>query len=314
MNIDKFGRSDTTARAAFRFRSPNAAASFPKTRDGNYDLSNLKLCNVGPPTLPEDAATKSYVDKQTRDGYREVHEEIDLQTQLNVSRMISSKNKTIEEISVKYDEKLKSLWDSLEQMNVHIDNTEQGITTALATFPDVENALNTLANQVSENIAAIRQEIDHRMHQPENLQINEEDLKNKIQSQLRGYIDRAVKYETDRYGDRVEIAIATANTGSKERLELEQKLQKKFDKLIDQTRISRAECALWHQDFMSTKSSIETRLTAITSKAEKAIAQISDSVNQLGTQLTVLEQALVDQGLYTGDPRKRSTDGQGTDR
>lgn len=313
MNIDKFGRSDTPARAAFRFRSPNAA-SFPKTRDGNYDLSNLKLCNVGPPTLPEDAATKSYVDKQTRDGYREVHEEVELQTRLNASRMNSAKNKTIEEISAKYDEKLKSLCTALEQMNAHIDNTEQGLTTALATFPDVENALNTLANQIAENIAAVRREIEERLSQPENLQINAEDLRNKIQSELRGYIDRAVKYETDRFGDRVEIAIATANTAAKERVALEQKLQKKFDNLLDQTRISKAECALWHQDSVSTKSSLEARLAALASKAEKAIAQINDSVNQLGAQLTVLEEALIGQGIYTGDPRKRSTDVQGTDR
>src|SRR3978361_1312233 len=153
MNIDKFGRSDTPARAAFSFRS-SSAASFPKTRDGDYDLENLKLCNVGAPTLPEDAATKSYADEQAHstleaankrlateiqglnDTCQEIREQADISNRLNVKRMVKLQNNVREEISAKYDEKLKSLWRAL---NAHIGSPEQqqGPTTPLATVPDV---------------------------------------------------------------------------------------------------------------------------------------------------------------------------------
>lgn len=139
MNIDKFGRSDTPARAAFSFRS-SSAATFPKTRDGDYDLENLKLCNVGSPTLPEDGATKSYVDEQVHsnleaankrlameiqglnDKCQEIREQADVTNRLNATRMAKLQNKLKEEISAKYDEKLKSLWRAL---NAHIGSPEQ---------------------------------------------------------------------------------------------------------------------------------------------------------------------------------------------
>ena len=309
MNIDKFGRSDTPAKAAFSFRC-SSAASIPKTRDGNYDMANLKLCNVGSPTLPEDAATKSYIDKQVRDESHDIRGEILLSKRINAERMVRFQSKTIEEIGVKYDEKFKSLWAALGQMNALVGETAQGLSTALDAFPHVEDALNTLATQISENVTAIRQEIADRMNQSAaELRINDEDLKNKIQSELRVYIAEKVKHETDQYGDRVEIAIASANTVTKERLELEQRLQKKFDDVINNIRLWRADCTLWHQEYMSTKSSTEDRLASVTNKAEKGIEQISDSLNQLGAQLTALEQALRDQGIYTADPRKRSLDG-----
>lgn len=132
MNIDKFGRSDTPARAAFSFRS-SSAATFPKTRDGDYDLENLKLCNVGSPTLPEDGATKSYVDEQVHSNLeaankrlateiQEIREQADVTNRLNATRMAKLQNKLKEEISAKYDEKLKSLWRAL---NAHIGSPEQ---------------------------------------------------------------------------------------------------------------------------------------------------------------------------------------------
>lgn len=109
-------------------------------------MENVKLCNVGPPTLPEDGATKSYVDEQVHSTLeaankrlateiQELREQAELSNRLNATRMVRLHDKTSEEISAKYDEKLKSLWRAL---NAHIGSPEQqGPPTALAAVPDV---------------------------------------------------------------------------------------------------------------------------------------------------------------------------------
>lgn len=60
--MDKFGCSFETKNHRRNEQIFRSLSQFPKTTDGNYDMQNMKLCNVAEPTLSQDSSTKNYVD------------------------------------------------------------------------------------------------------------------------------------------------------------------------------------------------------------------------------------------------------------
>ncbi len=59
MSVDKFGRHEDSLHRK-GLRGP-PGQGFLLTEDGNYDMNNKLICNLGEPVLTNDAVTKNYV-------------------------------------------------------------------------------------------------------------------------------------------------------------------------------------------------------------------------------------------------------------
>lgn len=73
MSLDKFARSSVSRSGKRIFVQNN---SFPLTKDGDYDFSYHRLCNIKSPEEDNDSTTKVYVDSSLNDIKKELYSEI----------------------------------------------------------------------------------------------------------------------------------------------------------------------------------------------------------------------------------------------
>lgn len=164
MNIDKFGRGTSSSSSSSRshdsmllLRSQHLQQGLPKTSDGNYDVGNLKLRNVGAPLDPLDATTKQYVDKLVEDRVSQLATKVQ-----NNEGTVEKLTSTLEELLAtkaqnnnnnnegtvkKLTSSIGELRFSITDLRDHIANIERSIIGVTA--PERNEEMMSLINQAA---------------------------------------------------------------------------------------------------------------------------------------------------------------------
>lgn len=143
MSLDKFGRASgrrpSTSRQDFR------PWFFPKTEDGNYDVENLKLCNVGAPTDPHDCVNKEYIDKLRK------------QRTKSTNALIKKLQNEIAEIKFEVD--MKDSRRSADVQNL-FDRHKSLQEDTLAYRKAADDAITSLTEAVEEDLRNLKSDLD----------------------------------------------------------------------------------------------------------------------------------------------------------
>lgn len=112
MSIDKFGRASLPGLQHHQVSSLIKSQGLPRTSDGNYNVGNLRLCNVGAPLSKKDAVTKQYVDELVDGLKRHV-----LSTERELVRIASATIPTLQEAVTGF---VSETSQALEDIKLHL--------------------------------------------------------------------------------------------------------------------------------------------------------------------------------------------------
>lgn len=291
MSLDKFGCSFESK----HYRNDYIKQMFrgqqiPKTSDGNYDIQNMKLCNVGEPTLAQDSSTKSYVDsvgeqmlnkfevhvKQFVDHSNRVYSIIsDLQQKTDFTGLrIASLKSDLDKKVMRANEKLAETEERLQNEMKNYDKECRNRIDMLK-IPKINDILKTVVGS-EEKTPTVEQQVHSLIN----------NKTNDLSTQLEAKINESTQNLEKELNELRERDIA--KICSKQSTQLEAKINEAIENLDKQLRELR-EKEIAKICSKKTKS-LKTKLTA---EVDQSLKEINEKINKLDEIIQNISASLV---------------------
>lgn len=108
--MNKFGHSLSSSRR--NYHQIIRSSALPTTAEGDYNVENRRLCNLGMPRDDNDASSKKYVDLATENLYNKVH--------VANEALETTLGNAVDDISVQVRSSMNRIQDFDQFLNEHV--------------------------------------------------------------------------------------------------------------------------------------------------------------------------------------------------
>lgn len=187
MSIDKFGRSLQSQKNRSGRVHPYMdflkvrGLLMTKTEDGNYNVENLKLCNVAEPTLSQDASTKHYTDRCFDNLKEPLQKEIKNKTVELDTLLKNHVSSQGDDIRRQIDASKLEIYTHHSQAELHMKNQfENALNSALQKERgELQKLFNDKCSELEERIKNLNDDDDDKIPVPSS-EVDQDGMRNDL--------------------------------------------------------------------------------------------------------------------------------------